>query len=191
MRPLLRASLLSCGAMAAGDAVQQALVPRLARPGTPHPPFDPARTARFAAVGALLHGPFFYAGFSALDRWRPGRDVASVIAKTAAGQATLFPTYLAAALFSLALLAGSGPPDAAAQTRAAWPRAFVAGCAFWPAANLVNFSVVPAGLPRVAFVNGAAVVWNAYLSLVAADAAGAGGAGGVKGKAGGGRGAKA
>jgi hypothetical protein len=176
MRPLLRASLLSCGAMAAGDAVQQAIVPRLARQQPP-PPYDARRTARFAAVGALLHGPFFYAGFGALDRWRPGRDAASVLAKTAAGQATLFPTYLGAALFSLALLAGGAPGDAAAQTASAWPRAFVAGCAFWPAANLINFSVVPPGLPRVAFVNGAAVLWNAYLSLVAADAAGAAGAG--------------
>lgn len=171
MRPLLRASLLSCGAMAAGDAVQQALVPRIARPGEPVPPYDWRRTARFATVGALLHGPFFFVGFSRLDRWRPGRDATSVVAKTAAGQVTLFPTYLAGALFSLAMLAGASAGDAAAQVRSAWPRAFVAGCAFWPASNLVNFWLLPPGLPRVAFVNFSAIVWNSYLSLVAADAA--------------------
>jgi len=180
MRPVFRASLLSCGAMAAGDTLQQVAVPRLTRT-TPIPPYDWRRTARFATVGALLHGPFFHTGFGALDRWRPGKDVASVIAKTAAGQVTLFPTYLAGALFSLALLAGAPAADAASQARSGWPRAFAAGCAFWPAANLVNFSLVPAGLPRVAFVNAAAVAWNTYLSLVASDEAAAGGAAKARG----------
>ncbi len=157
--------------MAAGDALQQGLAHRARK--APAAPFrlDVPRLGRFAAVGLCLHGPFFYAGFRALDARFPGRSLGAVLAKTAAGQVTLFPAYLAAALFALASLEGLPKDAAASRVGAAFPRAFAAGCVFWPAANLVNFAAVPPGLPRVAYVNAAAVAWNAYLSLVAAEAA--------------------
>ena len=45
------------------------------------------------------------------------------------------------------------------------PEAFVAGCAFWPAANFINFSYLSAGarVPYLAAVGG---LWNAYLSYI-------------------------
>jgi len=177
MRPILRASLLSCAAMAGGDALQQGIARARAKAGaggSSRPESEKwswARTARFASVGLCLHGPFFFAGFSALDRRFPGKALSAVVAKTATGQVTLFPAYLATALFALAALEGETLERAAARAGAAFPRAFAAGCAFWPAANLVNFALVPPGLGRVVYVNAAALVWNSYLSLVAADAA--------------------
>jgi len=168
MRPLVRASLLSCAAMASGDALQQGLAARKARRPLV---LDTPRLARFAAVGACLHGPWFFAGFRALDARFPGKSLVAVLSKTAAGQVTLFPAYLAAALFALAMLEGLELDAATARVRAAFPRAFTAGCVFWPCANVLNFALIPPGMPRVAYVNSASIAWNAYLSLVAADAA--------------------
>lgn len=171
--------------MAAGDVLQQGLAAastpgrRVAKPPLASS-WDARRTARFAAVGLALHGPWFFAGFRTLDARWPGNALSAVVTKTAVGQVTLFPAYLVTALFALAALEGVPPADAAARSRAAFPRAFAAGCVFWPAANLVNFALVPPGMARVAYVNAAAILWNAYLSLVAAEARGKGDSGGEK-----------
>ena len=175
MRPILRASLLSGAAMATGDAIQQSLGrARARRAGQAQPEWSWPRTARFAGVGLAIHGPFFAWGFGVLDRRFPGKSLAPVLTKTALGQVTLFPTYLATALFALAVLEGAPPAAAADRVGAAFPRAFAAGCVFWPAANLANFSLVPPGLGRVVYINAAATLWNCYLSLVEADAGGKG-----------------
>ena len=152
--------------MAAGDAACQALQRR--RAPRPH---DWRRTARFAAVGAALHGPFFYTGFRWLDATLPGRTAARVALKTAVGQCTLFPTYTAAAMAALAALDGATAAEIKDRLAAGYGKALVAGTVFWPCANVLNFSLLPpTGFSRLLFVNGAALVWNAYLSLVVDDA---------------------
>ncbi|KAG5458828.1 MAG: hypothetical protein BJ554DRAFT_874 [Olpidium bornovanus] len=52
MAPLIKAAATSCALFAAGDFISQALVEKVT-------PYDARRTARFATVGALLHGPYF------------------------------------------------------------------------------------------------------------------------------------
>ena len=194
MHPIAKASLISASCAVAGDAACQ----RLTRRRGPH---DWRRSMRFAAVGATMHGPFFYTGFRWLDRTWPGKTGAkregggkgggrgrraapppdtppsflpasAVVAKTLAGQAALFPTYTLAAMVALAALDGADKKEVTARVRAGYGRALAAGTLYWPAVNAVNFALVPpSGHARLLAVNGAAAAWNAYLSLVTDDAA--------------------
>lgn len=108
----------------------------------------------------------------------------AVVAKTAVGQATVLPTYLTLFFPYMSVLegvfSGGGAAEPAALAAGAAARladnfvpTMVAGTAFWPAANLVNFSVVPANM-RVAYVGSVGVVWNVYLSWRNAREAGGG-----------------
>ena len=107
MPSLLRSAATSCSIMAAGDVLCQALCSRgSAAAADPPPPLrqhiDWRQTARFAAVGAMVHGPFFHAGFRWLDRLGVAHPafagkgpLGSAVLKTAIGQVTLFPIYTA------------------------------------------------------------------------------------------------
>lgn len=171
-RALAGASAISAASLAAGDAACQALQRRRAGAAAPPAPHDWARTARFAATGALLHGPFFYAGFRWLDASIPGRTAGRVALKAVVGQCTLFPTYTAAAMALLAVLDGASRGEVGARLGAGYGRALVSGTLYWPVVNAVNFALLPpSGYSRLLAVNAAALAWNGYLSLVTDDAA--------------------
>ena len=140
--------------------------PESAAAAEPH--HDWARTARFAAIGACLHGPFFAAGLSWLDRLYPGAATPATVAKKVlTGQLTLFPVYTT--LFLAALRALEGTPVAELPRRIADERGQLAqtiarGSVFWPCVNVINFSVVPRGNARIFAMNCAGIFWNSYLS---------------------------
>jgi len=129
---------------------------------------DFARTARFALIGATLHGPFFCAGLAWIDRLYPGAPSPKIVAqKVLTGQVALFPAYTAAFFAYLRLLEGvpfSGLAARLDAERASLGATVARGCLFWPAVNCVNFSVVPAGNARIFAMNFAGLAWNAYLS---------------------------
>jgi hypothetical protein len=54
------------------------------------------------------------------------------------------------------------------KLRLKWMAALQASWTFWPAANVVNFSVVPVPL-RVLYNNVLSVGWNAFLSRLNAE----------------------
>ncbi len=88
MPPTLRAALTSSVIMSAGGAERHASRVDNARRGlstgdvicqkiqartlAAQPPVDLRRTARFAIVGLLMHGPFFYHGYRWLDTFAHG-----------------------------------------------------------------------------------------------------------------------
>lgn len=163
-RALLGASAISAVCMAAGDGLCQGVQRRR----TPTARHDWRRTARFAATGALLHGPFFYAGFRWLDtRFGAARDLRVIVTKAAVGQCTLFPTYTALAMSLLAVLDGANRKEVGQRLGAGYGRALAAGSVFWPVFNVAQFWVIhPTGYSRLLAVNAGATVWNAYLSAV-------------------------
>jgi len=126
---------------------------------------DVTRTLRWTLAGVLLHGPYFGMGFSFLDRRFGGATPSfrTVMTKTAAAQFLLFPPYLIALFGLLGGLEGHPGQVVWDKIRHRVPDVFLHGCAFWPVANLVNFTFVSPTL-RVPYVAVCAGVWNSYLS---------------------------
>jgi len=105
-------------------------------------------------------------GFKWLDGLSvgPAKSLRQAVAKTAVGQVTLFPAYLAMFSVYMGVLEGKRTPTELGDKVQdfLWPT-FKAGAAFWPAANVLNFMFIPA-TGRVAYVNACGLVWNSYLS---------------------------
>lgn len=127
--------------------------------------YDAARTLRWVGLGMVLHGPYFFVGFSYLDRRFTSKggvvSLKTVAKKTAAAQCFLFPPYLVALFGLLGILEDNADIAGKIQTRV--PEAFVNGCVYWPIANSINFRLVPNTL-RVPYLALSAGLWNSYLS---------------------------
>lgn len=134
---------------------------------------DLTRTARFFAVGALLHGPFFHVAFKRVDALvGVGTDAATVMKKTAISHATLFPSYTCAFFFAMNALEGERVSVGANKLYDKAYDTFVSGTCFWPVANAINFGFVPRPR-RILFLNFCGVGWNAWMShVVSSDARG-------------------
>ncbi|PNW76617.1 hypothetical protein CHLRE_11g467738v5 [Chlamydomonas reinhardtii] len=167
LAPAARAGLTSCVVMSAGDVICQSLQRR-----GKNTPYDWNRTARFGLIGLTLHGPYFLWGFRMIDeRFGPAKNLGTAIRKTAFGQVTLFPCYLAAFFTYITMLETGGNFTAATdKLRNGFAQAYAVGTLFWPVANVINFMFVPP-TSRVLYVNGAGLVWNAMLSAFNAGAA--------------------
>ena len=124
--------------------------------------YDPYRTLRWAAAGMVLHGPYFYLGFSRLDQYfGPSTSIWTVVKKTATAQFALFPPYLVGIFSFMGVLEGC--EDVPRKVGEKVPETFLSGCVFWPISNSVNFALVPPTF-RVPYLAASAGVWNSYLS---------------------------
>ena len=83
--------------------------------------------------------------------------------KTALGQVSVFPVYVAAFFTYTGLLEGKELPQVVEKMQDKFWPTYVAGSVFWPCANMVNFTLVPA-TQRVLYVAGVGLLWNVYLS---------------------------
>jgi hypothetical protein len=124
--------------------------------------YNATRTLRWASAGLLMHGPYFFLTFAALDR-RMGatKSFRTVVNKTAVAQFIIFPPYLCALFAYMGFL--EGQTDLKQHLLNRVPDAFVGGCVFWPCANVVNFAVVPSSL-RVPYLAAVGSLWNTFLS---------------------------
>jgi len=164
---LLKSGLLSASIMTVADVATQFLVEKRQFPGRDDVDrhYDPSRTGRWAIVGLTLHGPYFFHAFRMLDRhFGPATSLPVVAKKTISNQIAVFPPYLVA-MFSYMGILEPDCHDVPAKVKEYAPRAFVAGCAFWPIANSVNFAFVSPG-GRAAYVASAGALWNGYLSFI-------------------------
>jgi protein Mpv17 len=95
------------------------------------------------------------------------REAASMqaVKKTCFGQVTIFPTYVAAFFGYVSLLEGCALPQARQRVKEKFWPTVATGTLFWPAANMVNFTVVPQQ-HRVLYVALLGLIWNSYLSWV-------------------------
>ncbi|KAG2498721.1 hypothetical protein HYH03_003461 [Edaphochlamys debaryana] len=169
--PVPRAALTSCVVMSTGDVVCQA-IQRRGKPGawSDMRQHDWSRTARFGLIGLTLHGPYFLWGFRMIDnKFGPATNLLTAAKKTAFGQVTLFPVYVAVFYTYVTLLeTWSGDLGRSAQAvqdklRQVFVPTYMTGSVFWPIANIFNFTMVPP-TNRVLYVNCAGLIWNAILS---------------------------
>jgi protein Mpv17 len=129
--------------------------------------YDGFRTLRWTLMGLFLHGPYFLAGFSIIDRRFAASSASSAVSwktvakKTVTAQLVIFPPYLVMLFGILGYF--EGHPDISQKIRTKAPEAFVSGCFYWPVANAINFKLVPNHL-RVPYLALSSGFWNSYLS---------------------------
>lgn len=166
----LRAGLQSGAIMGIADLSTQLFVEgkQMTAPSSQETiPYDAARTLRWALIGLVLHGPYFLAGFSFLDKKFAPKSASAVVSwktvaqKTVTGQLFLFPPFLVLLFGTLGFL--EGDPDIPTKVQKRVPEAFASGCVYWPVANSINFKMVPSHL-RVPYLALSSGVWNSYLS---------------------------
>ncbi len=168
---IVKAALTSCTMMAVGDVIAQNV--------SNQPEWDKKRTGRYALVGLLLHGPYFYVMYGLIDKLG-GRDPRQWLRKTLVSHVSVFPIYITCFLSCLTAIeripmiqsnaTQTIPLMEAMQQRVktmAWP-IFRDGTAFWPMVNFVTFKLLPQGpgsqVVKVAWANVAGIAWQSYLS---------------------------
>ncbi len=161
----LRAGCQSGTIMGLADAGTQFFIEGKGMEDNSNSSFDALRTLRWAFLGLVLHGPYFLAGFSMLDKYFATKNGvvgwATVAKKTVTAQCLLFPPYLVLLFGSLGIL--EKEPDIPNKIKTRVPQAFMSGCVYWPVANSINFKLVPNHL-RVPYLALSAGFWNSYLS---------------------------
>jgi len=159
LRHILRAAVQSGTIMTAADIGTQL---GIEGKSIEHGSYSWERTLRWTLAGMFLHGPYFFTGFSVLDRYfGAATSLQTVAKKTVTAQMFLFPPYLVALFGFMGVL--EHHPNVPQKIRQRVPEAFTTGCVFWPIANGLNFTYVSPAL-RVPYLAVSAAVWNSYLS---------------------------
>ncbi|KIH89476.1 protein Mpv17 [Sporothrix brasiliensis 5110] len=157
-RPLLTQSVTTAVLFAVGDITAQQLVER--RGPTGH---DSMRTGRMALYGGAVFGPAAATWYGILQRHvvlsTPRK---TMLARVAADQGVFAPVFIGVFLSSMAVLEGGSPQEKLEKN---YKNALTANYMLWPAAQMVNFSLVPLE-HRVLFVNLVSIGWNSYLSYL-------------------------
>lgn len=159
--PLATAAATSAVALGVGDAVAQALSPD---------PYCPSRTARLAAIGALLHGPGAATWFARLETALPGAAPFKVMAKTAAHAALFTPAWVTAVLAAEAVVSDGGVGGVVDKVRGGLQAGVTDRWLVWPVVQAVNFAVVPLEL-RVLFMGVAGVAVEGAKALMGKNGA--------------------
>ncbi|KAI9202372.1 uncharacterized protein BJ171DRAFT_584278 [Polychytrium aggregatum] len=186
LKAVSRASVVSGVLFLAGDVLSQWLFPNPARQ-QPHrklvPPsvsetvhearwipealkpalekWDLDRSLKFAALGTLLHGPFFHETFRFLD-WRFGhkKTLGTIALKIAVNQIFFAPVFNVAILSASAWLDGESAED---RIRTRFADIYTNSVIVWSTSNFVNFRFVPPAW-RILYINLVGIGWNIYLS---------------------------
>ncbi|KAJ2595888.1 hypothetical protein H4R99_005152 [Coemansia sp. RSA 1722] len=176
-RPLLTISLTNGAMGAAGDILAQTLVPQQQQTSgstsqsTPSVAvqYNPWRTLRFFAYGCMF-GPVAYRWYGFLDRRFPmsavrGKMAATLGKRVAADQIAFAPVAIAAFFAVMGTMEGKNLSELKTGFRERYPEALAGNYVLWPAAQMLNFSIVPL-IYRVPFSSLVSIVWNTYLSIV-------------------------
>lgn len=158
LSPLARAGAQSSGIMTTADIGTQIFVEGKNFDSD----YSLERSLRWTLAGFVLHGPYFFLGYSMLDkRFGAMATLRGVAMKTAAVQFLLFPPYFVAIFGLMGVL--EKHPDIMGKIQSTVPSTFASSCCFWPVINGVTFTFVSPSL-RLPFVVVSSGFWNSYLS---------------------------
>lgn len=143
-----------------GDLVAQRIAAR--RAGVPFS-LDGRRTAAVGAWAFCFMGPVLHHWFGALDRVFVGRGRAAVGAKVACDQLLFAPPFNAAFIGGVGAL--EGETRVVARVRGAIGETLRANWMLWPAAQAVNFALVPREWQMI-YVNTVALGWSVALAYI-------------------------
>jgi len=158
-KPVVTTTLSTGFLFTTGDILAQNLVERRYT----NAPWDVSRTLRVGAVGLLFMGPSYALWYRGLDRFISGTGVKQILTKVLIDQGFMAWVFCAWFVTANACLAGQSLPDAWAEWGTHWRDIMEANYKLWPAAQLLNFSVIPS-THRVLFVNLVSIGWNTFLA---------------------------
>ncbi|KAJ2515424.1 hypothetical protein H4217_005178 [Coemansia sp. RSA 1939] len=142
--------------------------------------YNPAQTLRFFVYGCMF-APVSYKWHAFLNTRFPlikptteveklfslrhvaSSRVGTVLKRVAVDQIVFAPLATGAFIVGMGVLEGQGPDALLERIRLQYPKFLLAGYVVWPAAQLVNFSLVPLAY-RVPFGSVVSLFWNTYLS---------------------------
>lgn len=159
----VRTKALSTGLIAIlGDLLAQ----KISQSGKGEFVVDRRRSASVGIWGLLALGPALHYWYAILDRLFMGRY--AVISKLLSDQLLFAPICNAAFMAGVGSLEGN-PFSEVSQTvrEKLWPST-KANWTLWPAAQLLNFSLVPKTF-QIVYVNCVALVWSVILAYIAHD----------------------
>ncbi|KAI8467798.1 MAG: hypothetical protein J3K34DRAFT_429281 [Monoraphidium minutum] len=178
-RPLVTKILTGVAGTVVGDGIAQATAhlserrAAAARPGARPPRFhyDWARVARLCAYAAAIGSPVGHYWFAFLDKTvfptRMAHPLTALL-KMGLDQAIMAPAGMALFFFSISLMEGKRVQQAVEVVQDKFVRTMLANYMLWPAAQLVNFRLVPPE-QRILYVNAIYIGWVSFLSTMAAS----------------------
>jgi len=161
-KPLLTKSLTSAAMGGIGDIIAQLLVPYVFGGVSG---FDLVRWIRFVFLNLVFVGPVCHAWLTILVKRMPKPGLKWAVLRMIPDQILFTPIFnflLLSLLFSMTDLVPQW-----ASAAALWST-LKAGWCLWPAAQILNFWVVPPPLQQL-YINFVALAWNTYLSTRAAS----------------------
>lgn len=128
---------------------------------------DLLRTAKFSSIGALFIGPSLHVWYSTLERIVAKNQplLRRTLKKMAVDQICFAPIFGAAVTIVISAANGSTTEEIKKRMQNEYISLLKTNYLLWPAAQLINFSVVPLQY-QVIFAQFVALFWNMYLSMI-------------------------
>ncbi|TPX48288.1 hypothetical protein SeMB42_g02673 [Synchytrium endobioticum] len=127
------------------------------------------QNASMALFGGLMNAPYFYMGWTALDRVMGiSRNLRQSMGKAIVNQILLSPPYLCTVLAFPGIQRGDTSDQILDTVHHKFLDLYMPAWCIWPAVNAFTFARVPPGWKRLAFSNAVGVVWVAYVSSIQA-----------------------
>jgi len=127
--------------------------------------FNWVRFRNMATIGIIYYGPMYYYYYGLLDRKLPGKNPRTVLLKLFIDQ--ILYTVPSLLLFYCIMGKLEHKPwiEIRKEIEMKYVPTYVTSALFWPAAQVVNFSVVPA-THRILYISTASFVWLIFLSYI-------------------------
>lgn len=127
--------------------------------------FSLTRLRNMATIGIVYYGPVYYYYYGWLDRRLPGKNPRTILIKLFIDQVI----YTIPSLFMFYLIIGKlerkSMPEIKEELRLKYIPTYITATLFWPAAQAVNFALVPP-VYRILYISGASFVWLVFLSYI-------------------------
>ncbi|KAH8286635.1 hypothetical protein KR018_002913, partial [Drosophila ironensis] len=129
--------------------------------------WDVGRTARFTCLGFVFVGPSLKTWYTFLERRVPTKmpPFRRGVVKMLIDQSTFAPVFTLAMSYIVPRMNGEPNDKILRRIREHYLEIYSRGLMLWPAAQLVNFTIVPLSY-QVIYVQFIALIWNSYLSLM-------------------------
>ncbi|KAI8787073.1 mpv17 protein 2 [Biomphalaria glabrata] len=160
---LLLANVLSAGLLLGlGDLTVQTIEQTMAGQQSRSRGFDMVRNRRTMIIGVIL-GLCDHLWYEGLDHYLRGNSLDIILKKVLLDQIIAGPFFCSAFIVGMCVLEGLSGSLVYKEWKETFPIIYKADWMFWPAAQMVNFYLVPPKY-RVFYVNALTFVWNSFLS---------------------------